>query len=83
MEDFDNIDWHELIVGHCEYDTVYFEDKYIVTGHTPTALIDFTCKGKIFEMNNHIAIDCGAVFTGTLGCICLDTMEKFYVSIEK
>ena len=80
MEDFDNMDWKELIVGHCEYDTVYFEDKYIVTGHTPTALIDFTCKGKIFEQNNHIAIDCGAVFTGTLGCICLDTLEKFYVN---
>lgn len=80
MENFENIDWHELIVGHCEYDKVYFEDKYIVTGHTPTALIDFTSKGKIFEMNNHIAIDCGAVFCGTLGCICLDTLEKFYVS---
>lgn len=79
MQDFDNIDWHELIVGECEYDNVYFEDKYIVTGHTPTALIDFQCKGKIFEYNNHIAIDCGAVFTGTLGCICLDTLEKFYV----
>lgn len=83
MSDFDNIDWHELIVGHQEYDQVYFEDKYIVTGHTPTGLIDFTSKGKIFEMNNNIAIDCGAVFCGTLGCICLDTMEKFYVSIEK
>ncbi len=79
MQDFYNIDWQELIVGECEYDKVYFEDKYIVTGHTPTALIDYRYKGKIFEYNNHIAIDCGAVFTGTLGCICLDTLEKFYV----
>jgi hypothetical protein len=57
-----------------------FDDKYLVSGHTPTALIDFTSKGKILEINNHIAIDCGAVFCGTLGCICLDTMEKYYVS---
>lgn len=80
MADFDNIDWKELIIGHTEYDKVYFEDKYIVTGHTPTALIDYTSKGKILEINNHIAIDCGAVFNGTLGCICLDTLEKYYVS---
>lgn len=80
MEDFDNIDWKELIIGRTEYDKVYFEDKYIVTGHTPTALIDYASKGKILEINNHIAIDCGAVFNGTLGCICLDTLEKYYVS---
>lgn len=80
MQDFDNIPWQELIVGECEYDKVYFEDKYIVTGHTPTALIDSSSRGKILEINNHIAIDCGAVFTGTLGCVCLDTLEKFYVS---
>ena len=80
MEDFDNIDWKELIIGRTEYDKVYFEDKYIVTGHTPTALIDYTSKGKILEINNHIAIDCGAVFNGTLGCICLDTLEKYYAS---
>ena len=80
MENFDNLDWKELIIGRTEYDKVYFEDKYIVTGHTPTALIDYTSKGKILEINNHIAIDCGAVFNGTLGCICLDTLEKYYVS---
>ena len=27
MEDFDNIDWKELIIGRTEYDKVYFEDK--------------------------------------------------------
>lgn len=80
MMNFDDIDWRELIVGRAEYDTKYFDDKYIVTGHTPTALIDYTSKGKILEINNHIDIDCGAVFCGTLGCVCLDTLEKFYVT---
>ena len=26
-----------------------------------------------------VAIDCGAVYGGRLGCICLDTMEEYYV----
>lgn len=33
----------------------------------------------IFKKNNHIAIDCGASFGGKLGCICLDTLEEYYV----
>lgn len=80
MMNFDNMDWQELISGECEYEKQYFDDKYIVTGHTPTALINPKSSGKILEINNHIAIDCGAFFTGILGCICLDTMEKFYVT---
>lgn len=27
----------------------------------------------------HISIDCGCAYGGRLGCICLDTMEEFYV----
>ena len=34
---------------------------------------------RIYKKNNHIAIDCGAVYGNRLGCICLDTMEEFYV----
>ena len=51
---------------------------YIVSGHTPTGYIDPACAGKIIRKNNHIAIDCGAVFGGALGCICLETLEEFY-----
>ena len=40
--------------------------------------IDPACAGKIIRKNNHIAIDCGAVFGGALGCICLETLEEFY-----
>ena len=37
-------------------------------------------KPEIFYKNNFIAIDCGACFeNGTLACLCLDTMEEFYV----
>jgi len=54
-------------------------NKCIVTGHTPTGLIDAAYNGRVWKGNNHIAIDCGAVFGGVLGCLCLDTMEEFYV----
>ena len=53
--------------------------KYLVTGHTPTAAIEGATEGKIYKNHDHIAIDCGAVFGYGLGCLCLDTMEEFYV----
>jgi serine/threonine protein phosphatase 1 len=53
--------------------------KYLVTGHTPTATIKGATEGKIYKNHDHIAIDCGAVFECGLGCLCLDTMEEYYV----
>ncbi len=75
----DKYDIHDLIWGRCDYAREYYPDKFLVTGHTPTQHIDNDYKGKIYCKNNHIAIDCGAVFGLGLGCICLDTMEEFYV----
>ena len=62
-----------------DYNKVYYDNKIIVSGHTPTALIDEAYTGKIIIKNNHIAIDCGIVFGYRLGLICLDTLEEFYV----
>lgn len=62
-----------------EYEKEYFPDIYIITGHTPTSFIDPNSRGKIWHGNRHIAIDCGAVFGNPLACLCLDTMEEFYV----
>ena len=78
MLHFDRLNWQELIVGEPEYEKEYFPDRYLVTGHTPTNLIDESCSGRIYQKNNHIAIDCGAVFGNPLGCICLNTLEEFY-----
>ena len=58
---------------------IFTGNKYLVTGHTPTAAIEGAECGRIYHANNHIAIDCGAVFDLGLGCICLDTLEEFYV----
>lgn len=66
-------------IGEPDYEEVYFDDMYIVTGHTPTEYIDYNYRGRIWMGNNHIAIDCGAVFGCALGCLCLDTMVEFYI----
>lgn len=59
-------------------DTVYFPDKLLVFGHTPTRY--FSKQDKIFRWETWIDIDCGcAAPSGRLGCLCLDTMEEFYV----
>ncbi len=72
----------ELIWERADYRQRYFEDKIVVTGHTPTQLIkENPHPGRIYRNNGHIAIDCGACFRGgRLGAICLDTGEEFYSS---
>ena len=70
----------ELVWERQDYERRYFEDKYIVTGHTPTQYIPGNPRpGFIFRKNHHIAIDCGAYYPdGRLAAICLDTGEEFY-----
>ena len=78
LEDY-SID--EIVWTRPDYDVPYFDDKYVVTGHTPTQYIDQNDRpGYIFRKNNHIAIDCGACHpTGRLAAICLESGEDFYV----
>ena len=61
-----------------DLDTVYYPDKYVIFGHTPTRFLNG--QEKIFRLGTLIDIDCGFVFKGGyLGCLCLDTMDEFYV----
>lgn len=69
----------DMISGRMDYSRPLFADKFTVSGHTPTGLIDPASSGRIFRQNRHFAIDCGAVFGKPLGCLCLDTEEEFYV----
>ena len=84
IEDFEDrggmegLDGMDFTFNETDYDVCYDENVIMVSGHTPTQLIDRKSKGKIWKGNNHIAIDCGAVFGNPLGCICLDTGEEFY-----
>ena len=76
--DYEEWTEEDYTIGEPDYDEVYFDDMQVVTGHTPTEYIDRNYAGKIWMGNQHIAIDCGAVFGYPLGCLCLDTMEEFY-----
>ena len=70
---------YDFVWGEPDYEIRYDPDVTFITGHTPTAFIDNNFRGKIWQGNGHVAIDCGAVFEGgRLGCICLDTMEEIY-----
>ena len=65
--------------------TAYFPDKTLVFGHTPTRLLyqqigEPGLLDRIFHRGTTIGIDCGCGHpNGRLGCLCLDTMEDFYV----
>lgn len=74
----------ELVWKKPEYERRYFDDKYVITGHTPTMLIENNPRpGFIYQANNHIAIDCGCSFPGgRLGCIRLEDMCEFYVEVD-
>lgn len=80
-KDIEDYSMKELIWDRAEYDIRYYQDVYVVTGHTPTQMIPGNSNpGYIYRRNNHIAIDCGSHFLGgRLAAICLDTGEEFYV----
>ena len=73
----------ELLWERPNYEIPYYDDKFVVTGHTPTLAIKGNPNpGYIYMKNNHINIDCGCVFdSGNLGCLRLDDMKEFYVNI--
>lgn len=74
----------DFLFGRPAMDGQYYPDKFLIFGHTPVRLLrkqmGEPSSDTIFRRGNQIAIDCGCVFRGgRLGCLCLDTMEEFYV----
>jgi len=70
----------QILFERPNYGKRYFDDKILVTGHTPTQVISrCATPGYIYKENGHIAIDCGATFGGRLGAICLDNGKEYYV----
>ena len=70
----------ELVWERPDYTRAYYPDRYVVTGHTPTGFLEENPRPfYVYRSNNHIAIDCGACFSGgQLAAICLDTDEEYY-----
>lgn len=81
-KDIEDYSLHELVWMRADYDEQYFEDTFVITGHTPTQSIEDNPRpGFIYRKNNHISIDCGAHYPGgRLAAICLETGEEFYSS---
>ena len=84
-KDVEDYSLHDLVWMRADYDVKYFEDVYVVTGHTPTQAIEGNPRpGYIYRQNNHVAIDCGANYPGgRLAAICLETGEEFYSSTNE
>ena len=78
-KELDDYTLEELTCVRPDFDKRYFNDEnfFVVSGHTPTLAI--SGKPEIYKKQNNICIDCGATFDGKLACLCLDTMEEFYV----
>ena len=81
----ENYSRDEIVWCRPESNTVYFPDRCVVLGHTPTQLLyravgHGSTQGRIYRTESFIDIDCGCVYPGgRLGCLCLDTMEEIYV----
>lgn len=71
----------DFLFARADYGKAYFPGSriFLVTGHTPTALIRPDRQSRIYQGNGHIAIDCGCVFGGALAAYCIETGEAVYV----
>lgn len=75
----------DFIFYRANYNVRYFSDPntYLITGHTPTILLNDNKKAAVFEKNGHIAIDCGCVYGFRLAAFCLDNGKITYVDAKK
>lgn len=81
LEDYSPLDF---LLGRSSLKEKFWQDdRYLVYGHTPTRLLRKQLgeqpSDEILRYGQQIAIDCGCGFDGRLGCLCLDTLEEFYV----
>ncbi len=81
LEDYE---LYELLEDRADYSKRYFKDKnmYLITGHTPTPMIEEWRKPEVYTDNGHIAIDCGCVSGGKLAVYCFETRKTAYVDAK-
>ncbi len=77
-KDLEDYSEEDFVFAQADYTKVYFKNKYLITGHTPTVAINQKLMGKVYSKNGHIAIDCGAAYGGRLAAICLDALKLYY-----
>lgn len=77
-KDLEDYSEEDFVFAQTDYSKIYFKNKYLITGHTPTVAINQKLMGKVYSKNGHIAIDCGAAYGGRLAAICLDALKLYY-----
>lgn len=77
-KDLEDYSEEDFVFTSTDYSKVYFKNKYLITGHTPTVAINPKFMGKVYSKNGHIALDCGAAYGGKLAAICLDALKLYY-----
>lgn len=80
-QDLDEYSLSDFIFHRTDYSKKYYKGNniYVVTGHSPTALIREDKQPIVYRGNGHIAIDCGCVFGGQLAAYCIETDKVIYV----
>ena len=73
----DEADVENSVWERPEADQVFFSDKTVIIGHTPTRI--YHNKDEIFHAGSFIDIDCGCVYFGTLACLRLEDMKEYYI----
>lgn len=68
---------NDLLFEKPDYSKVYFDNKVLVSGHTPTAWIEGCEPGKVYRGNNHLAIDLSA--DKKIAAVRLDDGVAYYV----
>lgn len=78
----DEYELYDFLEERTDYSKRYYpdENKYLVTGHTPTIYIDGWEKPEVYRKHGHIAIDCCCVGGGKLAAFCIETGQVTYVN---
>lgn len=68
----------DFLHGRPDDTEIDLKDKILVCGHTPVQYLNGS--DRMSARGNLLDIDCGlSLENGRLGCVCLDTLEQFYV----
>lgn len=82
-KDLENYDLKDFLFCRPALEQAYYTDRFLIYGHTPTRLLrkwmGMPPADTILCWGTQIAIDCGCGHGGQLGCLCLDTLEEFYI----
>ena len=82
MKELDEYHYTDFLWERMDYARRYFPSDriFLVSGHTPTLLINDDKTPLVYMGHGHIAIDCGCVFGGNLAAYCIETGKVTYVA---